>query len=210
MTNSEGKRKASAIIEEVFEKTSEEYLQLRIDDPIEKASASFEFDRDAPIAHQTFTQVTTDFVRYLHEQGLWFGQTMSAVEACAEAVAILEEGYQAPHGRGYYAAFLDASNPNLSGLEYVLAQMAEYITALARSRHIRWVWTSRMELADWPTRCLIAEILLERWKPFLLDNLCTCPPAQLAGHLSELINLGLSTNRMVTKMQGSNIDSREI
>jgi len=210
MTNSESKWKAATIVEEVLEKTGEEYLELRIEEPIEKASASFVFDRDAPITHQTFTQVTTDFVRHLNERGLWSGQTMLAVEACAEAVAILEEGYQAPHGRGYYAAFLDASNPNLSGLEYVLAQMAEYITALARSRHIRWVWTSRMELADWPTRCLIAEILLERWKPFLLDNLCTCLPAQLADHLSELINLGLSTNRMVTKMQGSNIDSREI
>ena len=50
------------------------------------------------------------------------------MEACAEAVAILEEGYQAPRGQGYYAAFLDASNPNLNGLEYVLAQMAGYIT----------------------------------------------------------------------------------
>jgi hypothetical protein len=62
MTNSEGERKAAAIIEEVFEKTSEEYLQLRIDKPIEKAAASFEFDRDAAITHQFFTQVTGDFV----------------------------------------------------------------------------------------------------------------------------------------------------
>ena len=70
MTNSDGEGKAAAIIEEVLEKTAEEYLQLRIDEPIEKAVASFEFDRDAPVTHQTFTQVTTDFVRHVYEQAL--------------------------------------------------------------------------------------------------------------------------------------------
>jgi hypothetical protein len=206
MTNSDGEGKAAAIIEEILEKTAEEYLQLRIDEPIEKAVASFEFDRDAPVTHQTFTQVTTDFVRHVYERCLWCRQEMSAMEACAEAVAILEEGYQAPRGKGYYAAFLDASNPNLNGLEYVLAQMAGYITSMARTRHIRWVCASRMELADWPTRCLIAEILLKRWDPFLLDNVRTCSPAQFAHHLSELIDLGVSTDRKVSKMLGASID----
>jgi hypothetical protein len=206
MTNSEWKRKANAIIEEVFEKAGEEYLQLRIDEPVEKAAASFEFDRDAQVTYQSFTQVTTEFVRHMYGQGLLPGQEISSVEACAEAVAILEEGYQSPHGRGYYAAFLDASNQKLDGPEYVLAQMARYINVKARTRHIRWIYASRMELADWPTRCLIAEILLKRWEPFLLPNVRACHPAQLAHLLSELINLVLSTNGTVSKMLNANID----
>ena len=206
MTNSEGRRKAAAIVEEVFEKTVEEYLQLRIDQPIEKAAASFEFDAAAPVTHQSFTQVTRDFVRHVYEQGLGCWQEMSAMEACAEAVAILEEGYEALHGRGYYAAFLDASNPELNGLEYVLAQMANYINVKARTRYTRWVCASRIELSDWPTRCLIAEILLKRWKSCLLPNVRACSPAQLAHHLSELINLVLSTNRTVNKMLGAYIN----
>lgn len=205
MTNSERKR-AEAVIEEVFEKTSEEYLQLRIDEPIEKTAASFEFDRTAPVTHQTFTQVTRDFVRKLYENGLGCWQKMSAEAALAEAVAILEGGYQAAHGQGYYAAFLDASNPNLNGLESVLAQMASHITVMARERHIRWVCASRIELSDWPTRCLIAEILLQRWEPFLPENVRTCSPAQLAHHLPELINVVLSIDRTVSKMLDANID----
>jgi hypothetical protein len=121
-------------------------------------------------------------------------------------VAILEEGYEALHGRGYYAAFLDASNPELNGLEYVLAQMANYINVKARTRYIRWVCASRIELSDWSTRCLIAEILLKRWKSCLLPNVRACSPAQLAHHLSELINLVLSTNRTVSKMLGAYIN----
>jgi hypothetical protein len=202
MTNSERKR-AEAIIEDVFEKIGEEYFQLRIDEPIEKAAASFEFDRTAPVTHQRFTQVTRDFVRHVYVKALWGWQKMPPQKALAEAVAILEERYQSAHSRGYYAAFLDASNPNLFGLESVLAQMARHITEKARARHIRWVCASRIELAEWPTRCLIAEILLARWKPFLPENILQCSAAQLANHITELITVGLSANRMVNKMLNS-------
>jgi len=201
--NSESNSKAATIIEEVFEKTDEEYLHRRIDEPIERAAASFEFDRDAPVTHQTFIQVITNFVRHVYEQAHGCWQEMSAKQAYAEAVAILEEGYQTPHGRGYDVAFLDASNPNLDGIEYVLAQMMGYIITMAREKHIRGVCASRMELADWPIRRLIAEILLKRWEPYLPDNLRMRSPAQHAHYLSELTNLGLSTERTVGKIRGA-------
>ena len=205
MTNSERKR-AEAIIEEVFEKTSEEYLQLRIDEPIEKTATSFEFDRTAPVTHQTFNQVTRDFVRHVYQKALWGWQKMSAGEALDEAVAILERGYPAAPGQGYDTAFVDASNPNLNGLEYILTQMARHITLMEREKHIRWVCASRMELSDWPTRCLIAEILLQRWEPFLPENVRICSPVQFAHHLPGLINVGLSIDRTVSKMLEANID----
>jgi hypothetical protein len=209
MMNSESNGKAATIIEEVLEKTDEEYLHRRIDEPIERATGSFVFNKDAPVTHQTFIQVTTNFVRHIYEQAHGCWQEMSAEKAYAEAVAILEEGYQTPHGRGYYAAFLDASNPNLDGIEYVLAQMTGCIIATAREKHIRYVCASRMELADWSTRRLIAEILLKRWEPYLPDNLRMCPPAQFAHHLSELINLGLSADRTVSKILGAGADPRK-
>jgi len=205
MMNSEEKRKAAALIREVFEKTSEEYLHLRIDEPVEKAVASFEFDRHGEVTHETFTRVIADFVCHVYEQGLWGKQKITAAVASAEAVAILEEGYQASYDRGYYTAFLEALNPDL-GLEYVLGQMAGHIIVVARARHVQWVCTSRMELSDWPRRCLIAEILLERWKGFLPQNVRGRPPAYFADHLPELIILGLSANRTVNKMFGTNAD----
>jgi len=131
---------------------------------------------------------------------------MPAEKALGEAVTILEEGYQAAHAQGYYAAFLDASDPILNGLESVLAQVARHITERARTRHIRWVCASRIGLADWPTRCLIAEILLNRWEPFLPETVRICSPAQLANHIAELIKVVLSVNRMVNKMMDSNMD----
>ena len=201
--NSESNSKAATIIEEVLEKTDEEYLHRRIDEPIEQAAASFEFDRDAPVTHQTFIQVITNFVRHVYEQAHGCWQEMSAKQAYAEAVAILEEGYQTSHGRGYDAAFLDASNPNLDGIEYVVAQITGCIITMVREKHIRGVCASRMELADWPIRRQIAEILQKRWEPYLPDNLRTCSPAQLAHYLSELVNLGLSADRTVGTIRGA-------
>ena len=66
-----------------------------------KAAASFEFDRDAPVTHQTFTHVIADFVRHVLRTGV-VGETRTSTvaQASAEAVAILEEGYQGPHGPG--------------------------------------------------------------------------------------------------------------
>lgn len=205
MKNSKDELRAAAIIEEVFEKTSEEYLKLRIDEPIEQAASKFEFDREAPVTNEIFNQITSDFVRHIYERGMRCRQELSVTEAGVETVAILEEGYQSSNGRGYYAAFLDASNPQLNGLECVLVQMADLIVMKARAKHIRGVCVSRMELADRPTRCLIAEMLMERWKPFLHQNIRGCSPEQFAYHLSELIYLGISTNRMVSKMLGVNI-----
>jgi hypothetical protein len=206
MTNFKDKRRAVAIIREVFEKTSEVYLQLRIDEPVGKAATSFEFDRDAPVTHKIFTRAIADFVRHVHEQGLWGKQELTVAQASDEAVAILEEGYQGPWDRGYDAAFLDALNTDL-GLEYVLGQMAGHIIAAARAKHVRWVWASRLELSDRSTRCLIAEILLERWNLSLPENLRGCSPAQLAHHLPQLIMTGLSANTTVNKLFCANIDS---
>jgi hypothetical protein len=78
MTNSEAGHRAATVIKEVFELISEEYLQLKIDEAIEKAAASFEFDREAPVTHQTFTQIIRDFIRPSERPRLpfWFNFIM--------------------------------------------------------------------------------------------------------------------------------------
>jgi len=48
MTNSENRKRATAIIEKILELTDEEYLQGRIDRPLEKVLAAFEYDPQRP------------------------------------------------------------------------------------------------------------------------------------------------------------------
>jgi hypothetical protein len=201
MTNSDFKPKATALLNEVLQLTEEAYLHLRIDEPIEKAAAGFEAERVAPMTHKAFVELTSAFVHHVYEHGLSTWQGLSDAEARAEAIAILEEGYQGAHGRGYYTAFLDASNPGPDGVEFVLARMADLIILRARETHIRWVFATRIELLDWPKRRVLAETLFKRWEPFLGPGLLRLSPARLAHHLPELITAILSNRQMVGKQR---------
>ena len=125
---------------------------------------------------------------------------MTTEQAQSEALLILEQGYQGTHAQGYDAAYLDASNPDIDGFESVLAQMTEIIISKEQSKHIRWFLTSLISSKDWHTRCLFAEILLDRWKSYLPPNILACSPAQLADKLPDLFKLFVSTNRVVNKI----------
>jgi hypothetical protein len=206
MTNFDGNLDPAGIIEQIFKLTDEEYLYQFIDQRIEEAAVEFEFDRNAPRTHQAFIGIIGDFVHHIYEDGLCIPQTLSVTQARTEAMVILEEYYIGPHARGYYAAFLDTSNSKLDGHKFILSQIAEIIKALARERHLKWVYFSRITSLDWLTRCQIAEMLLTQWRPFLPLNIRQCPPDQLADHLPVLINLLRSTDNKVNKMLNTDID----
>ena len=100
--------------------------------------------------------------------------------------------------KGYYAAFLDASMRQ-SGLEFVLAHMAESITLTERAKHLQWAYARLMDPEGWHERCLVAESLLERWKPLLPPQMKECSPAQFANHLPEWISTLHRADSMVEK-----------
>ena len=190
--------RAEKIVDEILRLTDEEYLQCLIDEPIEKAAFEFEFEEIKPVTHRTFLSVTASFVRHIYKGALLVPKTLSLAQAGAEAIAILEDTYQNVDTKGYYAAFIDASIRQ-SGLEFVLAHMAESIASTERAKHLRWACARLMDPWEWPERCLMAEILLERWKPFLPPQIKDCSPAQLVDHLPEWISTLHGVDSMVKK-----------
>ena len=203
MMSSKARHKATRIIDEVFERLDEERLNHLIDEPIERAVNSFKFEVAKPISYQSFVHITSEFVRHVYEHGLNIRQTLSDPQSRAEALAILEDGYQGSHSRGCFAAFLDISDSNIDGVEFISSQMGEIIKTKARERYISWVYSCWIDHADWVTKRMITEILIERWKPFLPSHVLRCPSAQLAGQLSELINILRSTDSFINRMMGS-------
>jgi len=189
MMNLKPKAEAEKVVEKVFELIDEQNLYLRINQPIEEAALSFGFDEKTRVTHHTFHHLISNFVRHICQKGVGIQQTMTDSQAHAEAVFILETGYQNLNSIGYYAAFLDAINPQLNGFNVVLTQLTEIITTQARTEYIRWVFATCIDSLSWETRRLITEILLERWEPFLPPSILRCSPAQLADHLPELINI---------------------
>ena len=206
MTNSEAKENALKLIDEILELINEETIRNFIDEPIEKALNSFNFEVKDPVTYKKFINFTGSFVRVFYEHIPWCLQKPSHGQACAEAMHIMEAGYQSSHTRGFYAAFLDARNPLINGLEFVQLQISEIIKARLKMKYTRWVYVTRIECADWITRCSIVEILFARWKPFLPSDILMCPPAQLADHIPDLIDILESTDNMVSEILGTATD----
>lgn len=203
MTNFEVKENALKLIGEIFELINEETTRNYIDEPIEKALSRFNFEHKGPVNYKKFIHFTGSLVRGVYEHIPWCLHKPSKDQACAEAIHILEAGYQSSQHRGYDAAFCDARNPSLNGLEFVLVQLSEIIKARLRVKYIRWVYVSRIECVDWHTRCLMAEILIARWKPFLSPDILMCSPAQLADQIPDLIDLLGSADNMLSEMLGN-------
>jgi len=158
------------------------------------------------MTHHFFIRIIGGFVQHIFENGARLQQIMSVPQAQAEAMAILETGYQGPHDRGYDAAFLDTLNNKLDGHEFILTQIAEILKDSARQKHIQWVYSSRIAPLDWRTRCQVVEILIKRWTPFLPPNIHQSPPAQFADRLPELMELLHFADGTVGKMLNADFD----
>ena len=206
MTNSKERKRATAIIEKILELTDEEYLQGRIDRPVEKVLAAFEYDRNALMSHLYFMDTASDFVRRIYLHGPGTSQHLSHTQACTEALIIIEKAFGSHDVQGYDAAIVAA----FTDLESVLLRIAEFIISRTRKRHIRWVYATYINPFNWPTRCLIAEILIEKWKPFLPPSILSCTPAQLADALPQLLNAAQSTEIMVKKTMTSGTEFYEL
>ena len=203
MTNSETKKNALKHIDEIIELINEETIRNFIDEPIEQALNRFNFEHKGPVSYKKFIHFIGSFVKGLYKHISWCLQKPSKDQACAEAMHLLEVGYQSSRFRGYDAAFVDARNPSLNGLEFVLVQLSEIIKARLRMKYTRWVYVSRIECVDWHTRCSMVEILIARWKLFLPPDILMCSPVQLADHIPDLIDILGSADNMVSEMLGA-------
>lgn len=202
MRNSKKRKWAGAIIKEVFELTDERYLQQVIDDPVETVLSGFEFDRDMPFSHSHFLCVMTDFIQKVYLKGPGIKQDLSPSRACAEALNIIEFSYRNQDCPAYDAAMADA----VYDLSNVLARIAEFVIAKNRKIHMEWVYRTRIEYLSWPDRCLIAEILVNQWGPYLPPRIRSSTPAHLADAILQLLNLVRSSEELIRKTMISDTD----
>lgn len=194
MTSFDDQQVASTVIDRIVELLAEQRLRQTIDDPLDAAASSFRLEEQPDITHVLFQRAIGDFVAQVFEHGPALPQRLSPQQARAEAIALLDAGYQGAHSSGYEAALLDAMDPALDGMMLVLAQLTETIKTLERQKYTRWVFTETLAPLDWRSRCRIAEVLLDRLQAFLPPDLLRCTAAQLADEIPALIITDLGTN----------------
>jgi hypothetical protein len=189
MTSSTEGSDLLSLIDEVCALTSTDTLRCLIDEAILLAAGSFGEGPKAPITTETFLEVIGEFVGQLYAHGLGVARQLTSSQARAEAVAILEEGYEGPDSRGFDAALMDGTDPKGPGIEWVLERIAAAIIVRQRSQHVRWVFETRINSLNWADKCRLAEFLIAQNTVFFPEALLGCRPAQLAHLLAELITI---------------------
>jgi hypothetical protein len=202
MTNSKNIKRATAIVEQIFELTDEKCLQIKIDRPIEKVLEAFEHDINARITHRYFMDTVSDFVRRIYLSGTGIRQNLSRTQANAEALFVIEKAFGSPQVGGFEAAIVEA----FGDFESVLNRLAGFIISWNREKHIRWVYATYLDPSDWRIKCLIAEILIEMWGAFLPPSILSCSPTQFAESLPHLFNALRSTESLVRKTMGTDLE----
>jgi len=200
MTNSNTKLKAEKILNKILQLLDEDLLKVQIDERINKAITTFKFNSEKQFSLQTFHKVISDFIKHLYENSLILPKKLSPSQACSEAISILEQHYQGAHSNGYYAAYLDASNPQINGIKLVLTSLEEIIKIIERQKYIKWVFTTNINPSDWQTKYFITEVLIERFRPFLPHSILKCPIAQFVDYYYDLIINHLTTTNLINQI----------
>ena len=193
MTNSESTRKAEDILRALTERLDEDRLKREIDDPIDRAAADFTFDFDGCVSHRVFNKVIAAFVRHVYRHGLSLAMNLSPAQAGAEAISILDRGYQGVRVRGYDAALAVAMGKHRDNMKHVLEQIAEIIKSSQRAMYTRWVFVQCLSQLDWQTRRRITEMLLAE------IGLSDSAPGRFVKSIPDLVNIYVRSTHSLRK-----------
>jgi hypothetical protein len=205
--NSIENRIATEIIEEISRLLDPEYIHSKIIEPIEKAAESFNIDTKSFMRHKNFLKVIGDFVRHIYRYGLGFPKILTDSQACSEALSIVEENYQSRKSAGYFAAFLDARNSEMLGIEQVIWQIADHIMARERAKHIKWVFATKLYVLDWQTQILATKLFIDHWNRFFPSDAVNWPASQMVHCLPEFFIAQNSSNNLIDKLVSGDIAS---
>ena len=205
MMNSKNTKRATAVIEKILQLSDEEYLQNRIDRPIEKVLSNFEYEANAQITHHHFMNTITHFVGQIYLYGFGNKQHLSQTQAGAEALFIIEKAFGSADVPGYDVAIVEA----FTDFGSILTGIARFFISWTRKKHIRWVYTTCLDPLDWQIKCLIAEILIKMWEPFLPPTILSCSPSQLTNVLPQLFDAVQSSESFIQKTMGAGLETED-
>lgn len=194
MTNSDPHReRAEKVVAAMRGELDPRHIAKLIDEPLDRAVAGFRFERTTALTTRQFHRLIAEFVAHLYARGVAPARRLTPDQAAAEAIALLDLGYQGTYEDGYDGAFLDAVTPAGSGIDSALARLAEVVKARRRYLYRQWVLARHIDPHDWPLRCAIAALLLESRPEEADPALSVSRPERFADLIPELLDNELST-----------------
>lgn len=151
---------AEGILDSLSELLAETSLVELIDEPIDKAVRSFQCPSGHAESQGEFLDRVASFLQHVYASAFPTARQLTSAQARDEAVSLLEQG---GFPSGYRAALWEAGHPQGAGIQGVLAELTAFLKLRLREAHARWVYTAHLGGLDWPTRCQLAALILQRW-----------------------------------------------
>ena len=200
MMNCDLAEQAREIVERVVALLNEERLGCEIDDPVNAALEAVGDEEAQGRSLKEFHDAIAEFVRQAYRGLMRSVRNLSRDEALAEAILILESGYQSGSIRGYAAACVDAADSERGGIPFVLMSMAEWIKADWRRKRILRVLNRCLPPSDWPMMRQVAAWLANSLGGDGPLPWSHCPPAQLAPCWKDLLKLHMDSAKLLQQV----------
>ncbi len=207
MMNSDQKKNADSLLDDLFESLDDTNLQKLIDNPIRNAADDFEVHNSSEPSFDQFVKTTAQFVQYIYANGFQLPIKMTVAQAKAELLVLLEEGYQNANTKGFDAAYLDFLLMESDGLAYIMRRITDIIISRKRASYAAWIISSRITPQDWQIKCLIVESIFSRWAPYFPKTLLNCQPAQLANHIPGLIQALIQAANAIDELRFADMEA---
>jgi hypothetical protein len=185
MMNSSNADVINQVLERLVSFTDEMHLTHQIEEPIDRALASFHIPPGRIDSAVAFHRILSEFI--CHLTASIAGIKLSYDQAMTEGIDQLERLYRGPTSIGYAGALVDAMYTEGCGLEMVLMTLAQGLKQERRIQYLRFVFLREYESLDWTIRLSIASRLLQELKPTLGLGFSKIDPAQLVPQVPSLI-----------------------
>jgi len=210
MTNLNDRIDATSILDDVFQHMEESHLQQTIDIPIKMTAAGFDSYENEEITFQSYVCIIGAFIKKLYQLKIFCNQNLSDEQAQSEAVVILDRFYPNMNNDGLMSAYLDTLNAELDGNKFIIAQLANILTQIAREKYVKWIFSSKIHSLDWSTKCDITEAVLAQNDRHLTADIKNCPPGILVAELSDLIQAALASEFNVKEFPASQLFTSDV
>lgn len=209
MTNTESAAARGArAVREILGALDERAVATRIDAPIDRAVRTFTFTWETPFSPCRFHGVIGAFVAHVHAHFDQPAPVAPAGWAEAEAIALLEQGYQGTYESGYDGALLDVINPPeppAEGIDTVLVNLGEIIKAVQRRRYEEWVYARFTDPFDQDLGRAIVACLLDQFGDDLPEPLVRTRSFELVTQIPYLVETLRNTGSLIRNLQADRL-----
>jgi hypothetical protein len=176
---------------------------VELSEKIDRAFQSFE-SRFAGIAsHREFVDAVAGLVKHLYQYGLPIPRTMTYSSSLSEGLDLLNRYYESSGILGFDAAFLDATDKDGTGPEFVLRQLSEIIKEREVRQYLNYRYLLAIDPTDRVVHRWIVERLIEELGPLLPDDLRTGAPDRFAKYYRNLLEMVISSDVFFTQIRNS-------